>query len=151
MAQKGFTVGHGSEISRAWSWKRGHLRDLPSGPFLSQGPFPWPLWKGSCFLGQERATGHLEQCCEEQTVPGGERSGWECSWGGTEGTYVQGQRRPPELSPRAMRDRGRKESKAEPSSAGLDFLLPLGVEPGLFTVLFISQIIQFISNLYLYV
>lgn len=39
----------------------------------------------------------------------------------------QGQWRPPKLSPRAIRDQGRTESKAEPSSAGLDFLLHLGL------------------------
>ena len=33
MGEQGFTVGPGSEISRAWSWKRDHLRDLPLGPF----------------------------------------------------------------------------------------------------------------------
>lgn len=52
--------------------------------------------------------------------------------------------RAPELSPRAVRDRGSRESKAEPSSAGLDFILPPVVEPGLFTIPFISQFIQFI-------
>ena len=56
----------------------------------------------------------------------------------------------PELSPRAIRERGRHESKVEPSSTGLDFLLPLGVEPDLFTILFISPFIQFIFYFWLY-
>jgi len=149
-AERGFMVGHGSETTPMWCWKKGHLRDHLMVALPSEGPFPHSLCRGICFLGQERAAGHLEQCGEDPNVPGGERRGCECSWGGTEGTYVQRQWRPPEPSPRATRDRGSKESKAKPSSAGLGFFLPLGTEPWLFTVLSVSQFTHFISYLYLY-
>ena len=41
-------------ISPPWSWKRGRLRGPSHGTFN-----PWPLGKGTCFSGQERATGAL--------------------------------------------------------------------------------------------
>ncbi|GAB0201270.1 hypothetical protein GRJ2_002592600 [Grus japonensis] len=74
--ERGFTVGHGSEISPTWRWKQGHLRDLPQTPeryplkkFLSPVARMTMVCSGSGFLpGLAASVGHLRR--EQNSWPG---------------------------------------------------------------------------------